>query len=58
MPKTKIVRKNAYMRLSEAKGQRSSKVSVWSATKESFRYALILFHLLMQKDLKQKHFSK
>ena len=46
------------MRLSEAKSQRSGEVSIWSAKKESFRYVFILFHLLMQKDLKQKHFSK
>ena len=39
MPKTKIVRKDAYMRLLKAK-------------KGSFRYILIPFHLLMQKDLK------
>ena len=42
MPKTKIVRKDAY----------TLTVSVWSPKKGSFRYILITFHLLMQKDLK------
>ena len=55
MPKTKMVRKNTYMRLSKAKGFCTGPL------KGSYRYILILSYLLMQKDLKdqkQKHFSK
>ena len=46
MPKTKIVRKDAYMRLLKAKG------FCTEPQKGYFRYILIPFHLLMQKDLK------
>ena len=46
MPKTKIVWKDVYMCLSKAEG------SARSPKKGSFRYILIPFHLLMQKDLK------
>ena len=45
MPKTKIVRKDAYMRLLKAKG-------FCTEPQKSFRFILIPFHLLMQKDLK------
>ena len=41
MPKTKIVRKNAYMRLSEAKDYRTCQVSAGSPRKGSFRHVLI-----------------
>ena len=51
MPKTKVVRKNAYMRLSEAKGKRTGQVFAGSPKKEFFRYILIPFHLLVQNDL-------
>ena len=56
MPKTEIVRKKAYMRLSEVKGKRTGQVSAQSPKKRSFCYILIPFHLLMQKELKLKHF--
>ena len=46
MPKTKIVRRDAYMRLLKAKDFSTD------PKKGSFRYILIPFHLLMQKDLK------
>ena len=46
MSKTKIVRKGAYMSHSKAKG------FCTEPQKGSFRYILIPFHLLMQKDLK------
>ena len=45
MPKTEIVQNNAYMRLSKVKG-------FWTEhQKGSFRYILIPFDQLMQKDL-------
>ena len=52
MLKNKKVRKNAYIRLSEAKGQRTGQVSAGSPEKGSFCYILIPLHLLMLKDLK------
>ena len=54
MPKTKIVRKNAYMRLSQAKGEQTGQVSAGSPQKGSFRQTLIPFHHLMQNDLKSQ----
>ena len=52
MLKTKVVRKNAYMRVSEAKGQKTDQVSAKSPKRGFFRHILIPFHLLMQNDLK------
>ena len=52
MLKSKKVRKNAYMRLSEAEGERTGQVSAGSPQKWSFHYILIPFHLLTQEDLK------
>ena len=52
--KTKIAQKDAYMNFSKAQGLTDRS----SFKKGSFRYILIPFHVLVQKDLKQKHFSK
>ena len=52
MPKTKIVRKNAYMRLSEDKGEQAGQVSAGNPKKGSFRQIVFPFHLLMQNGLK------
>ena len=52
MPNTKIVRKDAYLLFSKAKGQLTGRVSVGIPEKGSFRYILIPFYLLMQEDLK------
>ena len=50
MPNAKIVRKNAYMGVSESL-PRTPKVGL-------FVIFWVLFYLIMQRDLKQKHFSK
>ena len=51
MAKTKIIRKNAYIRFLEAQSEETDQVSAGSTKRGFFCHILIPFHLFMQKAL-------